>query len=197
MSREGEHRACERELVVGIHDDVVELDARDLAQAVDELEASRLFPAETDRDGSEIRRAGRLELDPVQAVARVRLHDLEILAHVAVAAEQHRRARADGVVERRDRDLLELDVVNPELLAVGLHGVHLRAEGREVHAIGAGRGRREDRLTAVNFADYLPRVAVEDVIETSSGADVNVLADHRGRGDVIAVPRPAASGKPP
>ena len=58
----------------------------------------------------------RRELDPIETVGRGRLDDLELFAHVAVAAEQHRGARADGVVERRDRDLRELDVVDPESL---------------------------------------------------------------------------------
>ena len=74
-----------------------------------------LKPIETD-EKSELPLG--LELDPVEPVDRVRVHDFEILAHVAVAAQQHRGAGADGVVERCDRDLSELDVVDPEPLAI-------------------------------------------------------------------------------
>ena len=125
-------------------------------------------------------------------------------------ADQADVARADEVIVPGDAVLavlepvlaapavaVELDdllheVPGPDRFAVGLDGVHLRAEGREVDAVGPGRGRREDRLAAVDLADHLARVAIEDVVVAGRRADVNVLADHRGRGDVVAVPRPAA-----
>ena len=77
-------------------------------------------PVEADRHGPEIGRAGlRLELHPLKAVAHEGLHDVEPVAHIAIAGEQHRGARADGIVERRDGHLREVDVVHPDLLAVG------------------------------------------------------------------------------
>ena len=77
--------------------EVVELDTRDLVEAVDELEPTRRGAAEADQHRREIRAAAtRRELDPLEPLGRIRLHDLELLAHVAVAGEQHRRTRADG-----------------------------------------------------------------------------------------------------
>src|SRR5690349_6486415 len=104
---------------LGVHDEIVELDARRLTEPVDELEPPRLLAVETDRDRREIRGLLRLELDPIERLPRERPHDLEVLAHVAVAAEQHGRARSGRVVEWRDGDFLELLVVDPELRAVG------------------------------------------------------------------------------
>src|SRR5262245_60973948 len=69
-------RHVEMEHVVGdlgIDGEIVELDARGLAQTVDELEPPRLHAVESDRDRREVGRLLGLELDPIKRVARVRL----------------------------------------------------------------------------------------------------------------------------
>src|SRR5262249_15121565 len=82
-------------------------------------------------------------------------------------------------------------------LAFWLEGVYPRAQGREIDALGPGRGRREDRLAAVDLADHGARVPVENVEVTRRRADVHVLADHRWPGDIVSVAPTAARGKSP
>src|SRR5690606_4198778 len=100
--------------------DVEELDRRDLAQAVDELETPGDQSVERDQHRAEI---GPFELGLEQHGPQLAVGDLvddgEAFAYRPVAAEEHRRRRRGGVVERRDGDLLELDVVDPDVLAVG------------------------------------------------------------------------------
>src|SRR5262249_36241014 len=93
-------------------------------------------------------------------------------------------------------DLLN-EVPGPDQLACWLEGVHPRAQHREVDAIGPGRGRGDIRLAAVDLPDTGPLFPVENVVVTGRRADMDVFSDPRWRGDIVAVPRPAARGKSP
>src|SRR5262249_49873913 len=93
-------------------------------------------------------------------------------------------------------DLLD-KVPGPDQLAFWLEGIHPCPQCREIDAIGPGRGGGENRLFAVDLADHGTGVPVENVDVTGGRADVQVFADHRWRGDIVAVSQPAARGKSP
>src|SRR5262249_27220211 len=93
-------------------------------------------------------------------------------------------------------DLLH-EVPGPDQTALWLEGIHPRAKGREIDAINPSHGRRENRLAAVDLADHGTRVPVENIEVAGRRADMQVFSDHRWRGDIVAVPRPAARGKSP
>jgi len=70
------------------------------------------------------------------------LDDVEPVAHLAIAAQQHRRRRADTVVERRDRDLRELHVIHPKLCPVGDDDELARLGVDPTKAVRASEGER-------------------------------------------------------
>src|SRR5262249_58054843 len=137
-----------------------------------------------------------------------RRHDDGFAEQADVAGTDEMVAPRDGLIAVLEPVLaapavaVELDdllnkVPGPDRLACWLERVHPRAQRREVDTIGPGRGRGENRLAAVDLADHGPRVPVENVVVTGRRADMDIFADHRWRGDIVAIPRPAARGKSP
>jgi hypothetical protein len=94
-------------------------------------------------------------------------------------------------------DDLFYEVPGPDRLALRCDRVHLRAQRREIDAIGPRRGRRENRLAAVDFANDRTRVRVEDVVVAGRRADMHIVSDDCRCSDVVAVPRPAGGGETP
>ena len=76
--------------------------------------------AEAQQRAAEIRLAAlRLHQHPFQPVALAGLGQLEVLAHVTGAGQQHRGRRRKRRIRRLHRHLLELAIVEPDVASVG------------------------------------------------------------------------------
>ena len=84
-----------------------------------------------------------------------------------------------------------------QIVPSGRHGVDPGAERGEVHAAVADHRRAEDRLAAANLLDHGSRRRGEHVVRAGRRAEVEVAADNRRRGDVVAVLVAAPGLAPP
>src|SRR5690348_2377702 len=79
------------------------------------------------------------------------------------------------------------EVPSPGNITGRLDGINLRSERREVSSLAANSRGRKDRLLAVDFFHDGAGSSIEDIVVAGSRSDVQIFADHRGRGDVVAV----------
>src|SRR5579859_5498040 len=98
---------------------VTESNSRETAEIVLELHDLQLLTLESQPHALKVRifDPGR-KADPHQAVLLAEFLHAEALLHVVGPGQQHRRARRQGIVERFDGDLLQVNVVKPQALAV-------------------------------------------------------------------------------
>src|SRR3569623_1133834 len=139
----------------GIALQVGELQARGLAEVVFEFHRAQvaLIEAEPHLFEAAVFLLGR-ELHPLEFARLAFLGDIEVLLKRLARAQQLRGRVAHGLVESLDRDLLELDVVNPHLVAVGDDQLVVRRF--VIPAEFAGSLQRERALCL--FADLHARV---------------------------------------
>ena len=137
---------------------------------------------------------GRNDDRPIDEAQVARAHEVIAPCHAVLAIGQPLLA-APAVAVKPDN--LFHEVPRPSHCAIGFDRIDVGTERCEVRPVGRGRGRRQNRLAAVDDANDVSRCPVQHVVVAGRRADMQVLSDDRRGRDVVAVPRSAARGDLP